>query len=124
MSRTKRFQKYEREIGVILTLSLTKKMYPEQKVFVDGRPEAYSTDFFEKIYKPMQESPELWKKYSEQYKINYVFFDYHDITPWAQTFLSFISQDKNWPLVYRDDSVVIFLRRTPQNLSLIQRYGH
>ncbi|MDP4001712.1 MAG: hypothetical protein Q8P69_01555 [bacterium] len=89
------------------------KLYPNQKVFVDGRPEAYSVDFFQKIYIPMQQSPELWQKYSDQYKINYIFFDYHDITPWAQTFLSFISQDKNWPLVYQDNSVVIFLRRTP-----------
>lgn len=100
------------------------KLYPQQQVFVDGRPEAYSVDFFQKIYIPMQQSPELWKKYSDQYKINYIFFDYHDITPWAQTFLSFISQDKNWPLVYQDDSVVIFVRRTPQNLPLIQRYNH
>ena len=89
------------------------KLYPSQKVFVDGRPEAYSVDFFQKIYIPMQESPELWKRYSDQYKINYIFFDYHDITPWAQTFLSFISQDKNWPLVYQDNSVVIFVRRSP-----------
>ena len=97
------------------------KLYPEFRVFVDGRPEAYSTDFFQKIYIPMQESPELWQKYSDQYKINYVFFDYHDITPWAQTFLSFISQDKNWPLVYKDNSIVIFLRRTSQNLPIIQK---
>lgn len=89
------------------------KLYPQQQVFVDGRPEAYSVDFFQKIYIPMQQSPELWKQYSDQYKINYIFFDYHDFTPWAQTFLSFISQDKNWPLVYQDDSVVIFLRHTP-----------
>jgi len=100
------------------------KLYPQQQVFVDGRPEAYSVDFFQKIYIPMQQSPELWKKYSDQYKINYIFFDYHDITPWAQTFLSFISQDKSWPLVYQDDSVVIFIRRTTQNLPLIQRYPH
>ncbi len=90
------------------------KLYPNQKVFVDGRPEAYSVDFFQKIYIPMQEDPAIWKHYADDiYKINYVFFDYRDITPWAQTFLSFISQDKNWPLVYQDNSVVIFVRRTP-----------
>ncbi len=91
------------------------KFYPEQKVFVDGRPEAYSVDFFEKIYKPMQEDLATWNHYANDvYHINYIFFDYHDITPWAQTFLSFISQDKSWPMVYKDNSVVIFLRQTPQ----------
>ena len=100
------------------------KLYPAQQVFVDGRPEAYSVKFFDEIYKPMQEDPTIWKHYADNvYHINYIFFDYHDITPWAQTFLSFISKDKDWPLVYQDDSVVIFLRRTPQNLSLIQKFA-
>ncbi|MEK7645820.1 MAG: hypothetical protein AAB374_01825 [Patescibacteria group bacterium] len=98
------------------------KLYPEFRVFVDGRPEAYTLDFFQKIYIPMQEDPTIWKHYADDiYHINYVFFDYHDITPWAQTFLSFISQDKNWPLVYKDNSIVIFLRRTSQNLPIIQK---
>lgn len=98
------------------------KLYPEQKVFVDGRPEAYTVDFFEKIYKPMQTELALWQKYSEIYHINYVFFDYKDITPWAQTFLTDISQNPNWPLVYADNSVVIFLKMSPENQKLIQRF--
>ncbi len=88
------------------------KLYPEQRVFVDGRPEAYSEEFFEKIYKPMQEDLKLWSKYSTEYGINYVFFDHHDITPWARTFLARISADPNWPQVYRDQSVVIFLKKS------------
>lgn len=87
------------------------KTFPERKVFVDGRPEAYSVDFFEKIYKPMQMDQKVWEKYSKQYDINYIFFDYHDITPWARTFLARISQDKNWVRTYVDEYVVIFLKR-------------
>jgi hypothetical protein len=98
------------------------KLYPEQKVFVDGRPEAYSVDFFEKIYKPMQESPTLWKKYSEQYAINYIFFDHRDITPWAKTFLQYITADPQWPLVYLDDSIIIFVKNIPANQKLIEKY--
>lgn len=98
------------------------KLYPEQKVFIDGRPEAYSKEFVEKIYKPMQEDPKIWLKYSNLYQINYVFFDHHDITPWAKTFLNFISQDPNWPLVYLDNSVAIFLKKTPENAPVIAKY--
>jgi len=98
------------------------KLYPEQKVFVDGRPEAYSTDFFENIYKPMMEDPALWKKYSEQYGINYVFIDHRDITPWARQFLFHISQNPDWPPVYKDGSVVIFLKRTPGNSAVIKNF--
>ncbi len=98
------------------------KLYPEQKVFVDGRPEAYSVEFFENIYKPMQEDPALWKKYSEIYKINYIFFSHTDITPWARKFLYSISLNTDWPLVYKDGSVAIFLKRTPENSALIKKF--
>jgi len=86
------------------------KMYPDQKVFVDGRPEAYSQEFFENIYKPMQSDPQQWKKYSDQYRINYVFFDHRDITPWARTFLARISNNPDWEMAYLDDFVVVFVK--------------
>ena len=98
------------------------KLYPDQKVFVDGRPEAYSVEFFENIYKPMQEDPKMWKYYSDKYGINYIFFAHADITPWARQFLFNISQDPNWPLVYKDGSVAIFLKRIPENSALIKKF--
>lgn len=87
------------------------KTYPDQKVFVDGRPEAYSQEFFENIYKPMQLDQKIWEKYSKEYGINYIFFDHRDITPWARVFLARMSQDKNWERVYVDEYAVIFLKR-------------
>lgn len=85
---------------------------PDFRVFVDGRPEAYSKKFFEEVYKPMQEDPQLWKKYSDLYGINYVFFYHRDITPWARTFLGQMAQNTAWPMVYVDDFVVVFQRGT------------
>ncbi|MEX2053147.1 MAG: hypothetical protein WD898_02905, partial [Candidatus Paceibacterota bacterium] len=79
---------------------------------------AYSVEFLQ-TYKDMQEYPELWKVYSEQYNINYIFFDHHDITPWARSFLSHISQNPEWPMVYQDTSVVIFLKLNSDNQNLI-----
>ncbi|MEK7151442.1 MAG: hypothetical protein AAB784_01860 [Patescibacteria group bacterium] len=98
------------------------KMFPQEKVFVDGRPEAYSVDFFSKIYKPMQEDPAIWKQVSEEYKINYIFFAHTDMTPWARTFLSRISQNPDWPLIYLDGTTAIFIKRTPTTLPLIQKF--
>lgn len=97
---------------------------PEFRVFVDGRPEAYSVDFLEKIYKPMQENPALWEKYSQQYGINYVFFDHHDITPWARSFLASLQKNPEWPLVYLDNSVVVFVKNTPANREVISKFAH
>jgi hypothetical protein len=98
------------------------KHYPAEKVFVDGRPEAYSKEFFDTIYKPMQEDPAVWQRLSAEYGINYVFFDYHDITPWAQSFLNRMISDPQWPVVYLDDSIVIMLKNTPENQSVITAY--
>ena len=98
------------------------KLYPEQKVFVDGRPEAYSKELFEEIYKPMQEDPISWQKYSELYKINYVFMDRGDITDWGRKFLYYISQNPDWPLVYLDGSTAIFIKQTPENRELISKF--
>lgn len=97
------------------------KLYPEQKVFVDGRPEAYTVDFFEKIYKPMQENQDAWSFYSKKYAINYIFFAHTDITPWAKQFLAQISKSSDWPMVYLDESTVIFLKRVPKNQVLIDK---
>ncbi len=98
------------------------KHYPAEKVFVDGRPEAYSKEFFDNVYKPMQEDATVWQQQSEAYKMNYIFFDYHDITPWAQTFLNRMISDPQWPVVYLDDSIVIMVKNTPANKSLITQF--
>lgn len=84
---------------------------PEEKVFIDGRPEAYPADFIQNVYIPMQENPELWERYSREYGINYVFWLYSDITPWSRKFVGSMLQNPDWPLVYQDDSVMIFVRR-------------
>jgi hypothetical protein len=98
------------------------KMWPEEKVFVDGRPEAYSVDFFEKIYKPMQQDPKVWNELSEKYKINYIFFAHTDITPWAETFLNRITSNPKWSLIYLDDNSVIFIKNAPANKMVIDKY--
>jgi hypothetical protein len=80
---------------------------PKEKVFIDGRPEAYPANFIQNVYIPMQESEEEWKKYSEQYGIRLVFWNYRDITPWSQKFVGRILSDKNWNLMYKDDDIII-----------------
>ena len=86
-------------------------LYPSEKVFVDNRPEAYSNNFFNNIYRPMQTDPAKWDELSKQYKFNTIYFSYTDSTPWAQSFLRRILQDQNWALVYFDNSSVILVNK-------------
>ncbi|MFA5155044.1 MAG: hypothetical protein WC453_01275 [Patescibacteria group bacterium] len=86
-------------------------LYPQERVFVDNRPEAYRNEFFTAVYKPLQSDPAAWRKYSAQYQFQTVYFGYHDSTPWAQQFLRRILQDPDWALVYFDRQTVILVNQ-------------
>ena len=98
------------------------QLYPAQKVFIDGRPEAYPISFFEDIYKPMQRDQKVWQEMSEKYGINYIFFAHTDMTEWGEEFLTRISKDKEWPMVFLNDAAVVFLKNTDANRSIIDKY--
>src|SRR3989344_449297 len=95
-------------------------LYPREKVFVDNRPEAYSSDFFTNLYIPLQENETFWKESESQF--NTIFFNRNDLTPWAQKFLINRIQDSSWAPVYIDSSTIIFLKRNEQNQNLITKF--
>ena len=82
---------------------------PQEAVFVDNRPEAYSNAFFSEIYKPMQADPEQWDKYLQEYDFKTIYFTHTDGTPWAQEFLARIFNDGKWKLAYLDSYAVILI---------------
>ncbi|MBI4096327.1 MAG: hypothetical protein HY425_01275 [Candidatus Levybacteria bacterium] len=86
------------------------RLYPKEKVLIDGRPEAYPASFLQTMYIPMQEDSKIFEKMDEKYKFNTIFFSHTDQTPWAETFLKQISQNNKWNMVYLDDFTVIFTK--------------
>ena len=96
-------------------------LYPERKVFVDGRPEAYPVSFFE-MYKKMQEDPVVFEREAQRYHLNAIYFATTDITPWAQQFLGWIGNDTHWVPVYLDEKTVIFVRNNRQNQAIIAKF--
>jgi len=98
-------------------------LFPQQRVFVDNRPEAYSTDFFKKVYNPMLEKEEVWQQINSKYNFNCIYFFRLDETPFAQPFLiQRINDRENWATVYVDDVIIILLKRNNENQALIQHY--
>ncbi|MBU4350772.1 hypothetical protein L6250_02110 [Candidatus Parcubacteria bacterium] len=97
-------------------------LFPQERVFVDNRPEAYSVDFFQKEYIPLQEQADKWQTGEEQYGFKTIFFSHRDATPWGQSFLIDRVKDSEWAPVYFDDFIVIFLKRTSENLEVIEKY--
>lgn len=97
-------------------------LYPQERVFVDNRPEAYPASFFDEIYVPLQENEEKWQQIEKQYNFNAVLFSYRDLTPWGQNFLIERVQDPLWAPVFADPYAIIFLRRNVLNQSIINQY--
>lgn len=96
--------------------------YPDEKVFVDNRPEAYSVSFFDDIYIPMQEKEEVWKQKQDEYELNSIFFYRRDATPWAQPFLIERIRDPEWIPVYVDNYTLILVRNSEQNQDIINNH--
>ena len=86
------------------------RLYPKEKVFVDGRPEAYPVTFFKEEYIPMQENPNIFENADQKYKFNTIFFSHTDQTPWAEKFIKQVTNNKNWNMIYVDDYVVILTK--------------
>lgn len=88
------------------------KLYPDYKVFVDNRPEAYPASFFTDVYIPLQQNPAIRKSVFDQYRINTIFFAHTDQTPWANEFMSSIAAEPEWKLIYLDTTTIILSKKT------------
>jgi len=97
-------------------------LYPQEKVFTDNRPEAYSVSFFEDKYIPAQQDNSVWQKEIEEYNFNSIFFSHRDYTPWGQNFLIERVNDPEWAVVFADQYAIIFLKRNSLNQSIIEKY--
>lgn len=85
-------------------------LYPQEKVFYDNRPEAYSSDFSQSTYVASLENPELFKKLDEKYHFNSIFFYHRDYTHWAQKFLIEKTKDPEWITVFADEDNIILIK--------------
>ncbi len=106
------------DIGSYLIFELE----PQEKIFVDNRPEAYPASFFEEIYKPIQLDEEKWQLYLEKYNFNVIFFTHQESTPWGRSFLIKRLADPDWALIQADAQAVILIKNEPANQPLIKKF--
>lgn len=99
------------------------RLYPKEKVFVDGRPEAYPAIFFQNTYIPMQEDMSTFDKADKNYHFSTIFFSYTDQTPWAKKFLANIMHNQEWQLVYLDGFSSVWIKKNTSNEVLIEKYA-
>jgi len=70
----------------------------------------------------MQESEEKWQDEQKKFGFNVIYFYWHDLTPWAQTFLVNRTQDPDWVPIYVDDFALIFVKNTAANERWIRQF--
>lgn len=107
------------DIGGYLIYSL----YPDQKVYVDNRPEAYPSAFLKDEYVTPQENEEAWQALDAQYIFGSIYFYRHDATSWAQDFLIRRIQDDRWVPVFVDETTIIMIRNIPEHTEIIEKYA-
>jgi len=100
--------------------------YPDRKVFIDGRNVDYGMDFLTHTY-AAGINPAEWKELAERYDVGYALIDYDAIQEKDRLPYSVIlDRDSEWPLVYLDDWVAVYLKNSAANQSVIDRlrYKH
>jgi len=98
------------------------QLFPQEKVFVDNRPEAYSVKFFSEIYKPMQDDKKKWLEFSEKYGINFIFFGHADNTPWGGSFLRSIVKNPDWKVVFINEEAIVLVKNNSKNGGIISKF--
>jgi hypothetical protein len=103
-------------------------LYPEYKVFTDGRglnEEAvlHGLKIMEALHSNTAGPPE-WKMLLDTYNINFILtYSVNSFSGQLLPFIQALFNDPEWHLVYIDNISMIFLKESPANKELIQRFG-
>lgn len=93
------------------------RLYPRERVFVDGRVEMYGTEFL-KTYM-LYWRPEVWEEYVRRYGIACAIIDRE---PNYTT--RYLDENPGWALVFFDDRAMVYLKDIPRNAELIRRHRY
>lgn len=91
------------------------RLYPSDKVFIDGRTEVYGREFMGRFVRAVNNF-ERWKELDKRFGFNAVILDYSS-TDLYYYLIRNLYEDKQWKLVYFGDVFVVFIKN---NLPLAQ----
>lgn len=97
------------------------RAFPERRVFIDGRTEFYGPEFFARYVDISAGKREAVEKALSQYNIQ-GFFLTNPNNDLHLGLIRFLAKNPLWPLVYFDESALIFLKNTADNSNLINQY--
>jgi hypothetical protein len=92
------------------------RLYPAQKVFIDGRADMYGDAFF-KEYAKIIGVKSGWEKTFDKYQIDYV------ITGRDEPLRQILQARGDFRLVYEDEHNSVLVRNAPRYADIIAKYG-
>ena len=99
---------------------LTFYLYPQYRVYVDSRPEAYPPSFLQHEYIEPLNNEAKWKELLWERQFNLICFSYASL--WERDFMSRRVFDPDWAVVFHEPPVVVLARRSVENQSLIRQH--
>jgi tetratricopeptide (TPR) repeat protein len=99
---------------------LVYRLYPERKVFIDGRTELYGGDFFKDYLKILSLNRNTINVLFKKYNINTVLLSENSVE--TSKLARYFFDEPDWALVYFDEDSLIFLKNAPENKILIDKF--
>lgn len=93
------------------------RLYPTEKVFVDGRLVEYGASFVERSFYFWK--PEVWDDLEKEYKFNAAVIAQENYYS-----CKYLDDRPDWTLVYWDDGALVYLKDNKLNSPLIRKYGY
>lgn len=97
------------------------RLYPQERVFIDDRPEDYPPGFWD-MFRQALADENTFQQLMNKYHFNAIVFGFPDATPNSKTFLVRMIHNPEWVPVYADGNVTILLRRNSDNAAVISKY--
>lgn len=98
------------------------RLYPQHKVFIDGRIEIYDERLY-KNYLDAHSNPDIWKMIAERYNIDWVILEYSRDYAKKERMPHLVG-NPDWALVYWDPVATVYVKRGPKNDDIIKRFEY
>ncbi len=104
---------------------LIHRLYPNHKIFIDGRSDVYSGAVDQEYLSIVRQSPDWEKIVDDKYKFNSFFLSYRDANAnYVADLFNALTKNNEFKLVYWGESVIVLVRNTPENKTVIDKYGY
>ncbi len=98
------------------------RLFPEYKVFQDGRVDVYGPTLFYK-YKVIESGNPKWRAAVQEHNLN-MFFLTHGGINYPNNLASQLDDDGEWDLVYFDDVSLIYVRNSGPNRHIAKEHAY